>query len=141
VTSSENEDRERQLVTTIAKSATDAEKNALAAWATELLNIQTGNLSPLQKAKLAISLTATSAVIWPAVKILSREIKKIGWDERSWAARLGFLGVCVGSVLFRGQRAGIAALGTAIRVPLWLVSGAGASFLGVLVEEFSRKRR
>jgi hypothetical protein len=39
-----------------------------------------------------------------------------------------------------GQGAGVAALGTAVGVPLWVVFGAGATFLGVLYEEITRKK-
>ena len=42
--------------------------------------------------------------------------------------------------LFGGQGAGIAALGAAIGVPLWVVFGAGAAFAGVLYEEITGKR-
>ena len=40
-----------------------------------------------------------------------------------------------------GQGAGIAALGTAIGVPLWVVFGAGAAFLGEIYERFTGRRR
>ncbi len=124
----------------IAKSTTELEKDALAAWATQLLEIRTSTISPTQKARQAIVLTSKAAIIWPAAKILSRELKRLGWDDRSWAARLGFGGAALGLAVFGGQGAGIAALGTAIGVPLWVVLGSGAAFAGVLVEEFSRKK-
>jgi hypothetical protein len=40
-----------------------------------------------------------------------------------------------------GQGAGIAALGGAIGLPLWVVFGAGGAFLGVLIEEIRKSRR
>ena len=54
--------------------------------------------------------------------------------------KLGLGGAAVGLAVFGGQGAGIAALGTAIGVPLWVVFGAGAAFLGVLYEEIADKK-
>jgi hypothetical protein len=52
---------------------------------------------------------------------------------------LGSGGAAVGVALFGGQSAGIAALGTAIGVPLWVVFGAGAAFAKSLHSELGRK--
>lgn len=136
----EDESRGRQLVAVIAQSATDKEKDALAAWALQLLNIRAGRLSTTQKARQAIRLTSHASVIWPTAKILVRELKRLGWDDRSWTARLGFSGAALGAAVFGGQGAGIAALGSAIGVPLWVVLGSGAAFAGALVEEFARTK-
>ena len=45
----------------------------------------------------------------------------------------------MGIALFGSQSAGIAALGTAIGVPLWVVLGAGAAFANSLIEELKRR--
>lgn len=134
------EDQSRQLVTVIANATTNAEKDALSAWASQLLTLRGSELTPLQKAKQAVSLTSNSKIIWPTVKIIARELKRLGWSDRSWAARLGGAGAAVGIAVFGSQAAGIAALGTAIGVPLWVVLGSGAAFAGVLVEEFTRQK-
>jgi hypothetical protein len=104
------------------------------------LALHTNELPPLQKAKQAVSLTVNSKIVWPTVKILARELQRLGWNDRSWAARLGGIGATVGIAVFGGQAAGVAALGTAIGVPLWVVLGSGAAFAGVLVEEFTRQK-
>jgi hypothetical protein len=83
---------------------------------------------------------AGHGVVLPAVKIIARETKRLGWDDRSLPGRLGIGGAAVGLALFGGQGAGVAALGTAVGVPLWVVFGAGATFLGVLYEEITRKK-
>jgi len=44
----------------------------------------------------------------------------------------------IAAVAFSGKGAGIAALGGAIGVPLWVVLGAGGAFAGVLIEEIQR---
>jgi hypothetical protein len=46
-----------------------------------------------------------------------------------------------GVALFGGQGAGVAALGTAVGVPLWVIFGAGGAFMGVLYEELTGKKR
>jgi hypothetical protein len=133
------DDQSRQLITVLASSTTVAEKAALLAWATQLLEIRGSLLSPTQKVREALTITAKGAVVWPAVKILSREFKRIGWNDRSLAGRFGMAGAAVGAAVFGGQGAGIAALGTAIGIPLWVVIGSGAAFAGTLIEEFARR--
>jgi hypothetical protein len=100
----------------------------------------TAGLPALQKTKRAISLSASSRVIVAAVKIVGREVKRHGWDNRSRPARLG-MGAAAGAVaFFGGKGAGIAALGGAVGVPLWVVFGAGGAFAGVLYEEITGRR-
>jgi hypothetical protein len=107
-------DRQRGLAVRIASRANLAEKEALSRWIERLLEIKASNLRAPQKAKQAISLTASSGVVLPAVKIIARETKRFGWDDRSIAGRLGMGGAAVGLALFGGQGAGVAALGTAV---------------------------
>ena len=133
-------EKQKQLAVKIAASANAAEKEALRIWIERLLALKATNLPAAQKAKQAISLTANSKVVLPTVKIIARETKRLAWDERGLKGRLGLGGAAVGVALFGGQGAGIAALGTAIGVPLWVVFGAGAAFAGVLYEEITGKR-
>jgi hypothetical protein len=135
-----DEDRSRQLVAVIAKAITDPEKDALSRWAVQLLDIRAGALTPMQKVKQALIVTSKATVVRPALKTLSRELKRIGWAERSLTGRLGLAGAAIGLAVFGGQGAGIAAMGTAIGVPLWVVLGSGAAFAGVMIEEFGPKR-
>ena len=74
-----------------------------------------------------------------ALALVGRSLKKAGWDERGLAARLGLSSAVVTAVVFGSQGAGIAALGGAIGVPLWVIFGAGATFIGVLYEELTGK--
>ena len=135
--SNQSPETEKQLAMRIASAATSDEKDALRLWIERLLALKTSSLSAAQKAKQAVVLTARSDVVLPTLKIIAREVKRHGWDERSLKGRLGIGGSAVGLALFGGQGAGIAALGTAIGVPLWVVFGAGATFLGVLYEEIT----
>ncbi len=133
-------EKQKQLAVKIAASATAEEKEALRIWIERLLALKATTLPAAQKAKQAVSLTASSKIVLPTVKIIARETKRLAWDERGLKGRLGLGGAAVGVALFGGQGAGIAALGTAIGVPLWVVFGAGAAFAGVLYEEITGTR-
>lgn len=130
----------KQLAIRIAANANAAEKEAIQQWIDRLLVVRASERSGMQKAKLAITVTADSKVVLPTVKIIGREAKRLAWDDRSVKARFGLGGVAVGLAVFGGEGAGIAALGTAIGVPLWVVFGAGATFLGVLYEEITGRK-
>lgn len=133
-------EKQKQLAVKIVASTNAAEKEALRIWIERLLALKAADVPAGQKAKKAISITVESKVVLPAVKIIARETKRLAWDERGLKARLGLGGAAVGVALFGGQGAGIAALGTAIGVPLWVVFGAGAAFAGVLYEEITGRK-
>ena len=118
----------------LANTASDCEKIALRSWAQNLLAIRGTEASALRKAKLAIELTMKSKVIWPTIKVIAKQTKKIGWAERSGWQKWAVGGVAVGATVFGGKKAGIADLGTAIGVPLWVVLGGGAAFAKLLVD-------
>jgi hypothetical protein len=82
--------------------------------------------------------TKESNVILPIVKMMTTELKRVGWDERNWASRLALSGLAVGAVLFAGESAGIAAFGTAIGVPFWIVLGSGGALAGAVLDEIRR---
>lgn len=126
---------QKALAMRTAASANTAEKAAIRSWIQALMTIKQSDCPSLQKAKQAISVTLESEVVWPTVRIISREVKRLAWDDRSVKARFGLGGAAIAALAFGGQSAGIAALGTAIGVPLWVIFGAGATFLGVLYEE------
>lgn len=136
----QNSDRQKQLIVRIASTANTAEKEAIRLWIEKLLAIRASNLSSAQKAKQAIAATGSSHVVLPTVKMLAREIKRLTWDERSRKGRMGLGGAAVGLALFGGKGAGIAALGTAVGVPLWVVFGAGAMFLTDLYEAITGQK-
>jgi hypothetical protein len=128
----------RAIATRIATTASDQEREALLLWMVQLLQVRDSSFSSVQKAKHAVLLTAKSKVIWPMVKLLGHEIKRVGWEERGTKSRFGIAGAGVGLAVFGTQGAGIAALGGAIGVPLWVVLGAGAYFAPVLIEELRK---
>lgn len=133
-------EKQRQVATYVAANTTDVERAALMHWARQLLEIRDSDLPATKKASEALRLTARSKVIWPSAKIIGREVKRHAWDERSLKGRMGLGAAGIGAAIFGGQGAGIAALGTAIGVPLWVVLGAGGAFAGMLIEELSGKK-
>lgn len=134
------DNKQRQFAITLVKSASQRERDELAAWLEKLLNIRNASLSIPQKIKNAFKATREHKILWPLLKLVFRETKRGLWDERSTKSRYGIVGVSAGILFFGGQSAGLAALGGAIAVPLWIVFGAGATFAGYVLEEISRKK-
>ena len=137
---------QRQLVSRIVTDIDDSTRAVVLDWATKLLEIRNSNLPVIVKARRALSTSTRKEVfvsatelIYRKVKPLIRDVKRHGWDERGIAGRFTIGGIVLGATAFSGQGAGLAALGSAIGLPLWFVLGAGGAFLGTLVEELSRK--
>lgn len=59
------------------------------------------------------------------------------WDERSWPARGALLGLTIGVATLGSEGAGIAALGGAIGVPVFLLTTAGGALLATIVSELT----
>ena len=133
--------RDTRLAIAIVETVPPEHRLALKTWAERLLAIKDSTLPPWQKAKEAMSATRASRVIWPTLKVVAKRVKSLGWDDRSGPAR-AFMGVAaVSAAVFGGKAAGIAALGTAVGVPLWVVFGAGAGFATAVAKEVSRKSK
>lgn len=128
-----------KLAASVIAEASTLEREALLQWANRLIAIRDSNMPTAEKAKEAISATLDSKAIMPFMKTIGRELKRLGWDERSLPARIG-LGAAALALLLPGKgAAGLAAFGGAIGVPLWVVFGAGGAFAGVLIEEINRQ--
>lgn len=110
-------------------------------WAQALLRIREGTGSPREKAIAAITATRRSGFIGDLLARIVRLAIDAGWKNRTWPARLG-LGTAVVTLATVGNHAaGIAALGGAVGVPLWIVLGAGGTLAGTLVQELTRSHR
>lgn len=130
---------QKAIVQGIVNDASLDQQRALLEWSKALLSIRHSESTAKIKAKAAVAATAQREVIWPIVQTMLYRLKRLGWDERGWAARLGGGAALAASVVFFGHGAGIAALGTAIGVPLWIVFGAGGAFAGMLLDELERE--
>lgn len=133
-------ENQKLFAVTLVKSASDVERDSLVLWLETLLRIRSSDQTAFEKAKATLLATRVHKILWPLLKVISSEIKKNLWDKRSTKSRMGIIGVSSAIVLFGGQSAGVAALGGAIGVPLWIVFGAGATFAGFILEEIKRNR-
>jgi len=129
----------KALVLNVIDRADANQRRDLLEWSQSLLDIRNSSLSKIEKTKKALFATQHRKVILPIIKILGRQIKAHGWDNRSNKGRWGIIGASVGVAAFSGQSAGIAALGGGIGVPLWIVFGAGGSFVCMLIEELKKR--
>ncbi|MBD8663934.1 hypothetical protein IFT59_11820 [Rhizobium sp. CFBP 8752] len=135
-----NEKRhQNQLALRIAETATPEQNEALRNWLAELLRLHESDLSAFAKLRQSLAVTARARVIMPVILMIASQVKRHGWDKRTKSQRFGLSGAAIGIAAFGGQGAGIAALGTAIGVPLWIVLGAGSMFARSLFEELTRK--
>ena len=151
----------RQLAVRVLSNADDMQRKALSDWAEGLLVIRNSNKSVVKKGREAIQFTAKSKVLIPLLKIIAKEIKidqfdasklnleskgsinrsiKSFWDNRSFPMKIGIGVFSTSLIIFGTQGAGIAAFGTAIGVPLWVVLGTGATFAAVLYEEATGRK-
>ncbi|WGD29019.1 hypothetical protein AncyloWKF20_14640 [Ancylobacter sp. WKF20] len=129
----------RKLVADLVEGLSFKERVAVHSWAVGLVDVGRSDVSRTKKAWAALSLTLASEIVWPAVKMAARKTKQLGWDQRSRTARAMFAASGIGLAVFGGQNAGLAALGTAVAIPLWVVLGSGAAFANLLIEEIVRR--
>lgn len=125
----------QDLAARIAGSVSPAERDALSSWVSHLLQVRASSAPSFEKARSALAATMDRRLIWPALRTVAKEGRRLGWNERSAGARLGLAGAAAGIVLFGSPTATIAALGTAVGVPLWVVFGSGATFARALQQE------
>lgn len=123
------------LVRRLNRHLTDEQRQDLIRWSEELLAIRESDVPPLEKARRALEETYRARVVLAFLSGAGGTLRQVAWDDRSWAARLGLGGAAFAVAAFGGQGAGLAAVGTAIAVPLWIVLGAGGSFAGMLIDE------
>jgi hypothetical protein len=101
----------------------------------DLLALRDSELSVTRKTKQALFRTADPNLARILTTTAANAAIDLAWRDRSWAARLGLSAATLAAVTTGGQSAGIAALGSAIGVPLWVVFGAGGAFAGVVLDE------
>lgn len=134
-------DEKNKFAVQVVESASKSEKKELEEWLKKLLEIKVSKAPKLVKAKKAIKVTSQKRTIFPIVRLLSKTIKKHAWDNRGARSRFGLIGIGAGITIFGGQSAGIAALGGAVGVPLWIVFGAGGAFAGTILNEINMRKR
>lgn len=144
-----------KLVQRVVSNATQEQKEALIPWLEQLLEIKGSDRTSIDKAS-PLKATAERQVILPILKLVAQEVglanlerqkfkfsdpasmmKAIQdlWSRQSLPSKLGIGSSALALAIFGSQSAGIAALGTAVGVPLWIVLGAGGAWAGVVLEQ------
>lgn len=120
----------------------DEDQRTLAlAWAQKAQEISTRvDLSKSEKLRQLKGLE-TAPVVKAFIIGLAAALKQHLWNERSWPARGALSGLALGVVAVGGQGAGIAAMGGAIGIPLFLLTTAGGALLGTVVSELKNATR
>lgn len=113
----------------------------VSSWFQDLIDIKNSDVSKRQKVKSIFQATKKRKIIFPTIKLISKKVKQYAWDDRKAKGRIGIVGIGIGVTFFAGQSAGIAALGGAVGVPLWVVFGAGGTFAGFCIEEYERVKK
>jgi hypothetical protein len=73
--------------------------------------------------------TSFENIWWVIMKLL-----KHFWKTSPWSVRLLILGVPASAIVFKNKRIGLATSGFAIGVPIFLLSSAGITFIGTLLD-------
>jgi hypothetical protein len=130
--------KHRSLAVRVATQLRPEDRPVLKSYAEDLLVIRKSDRPVTQKALDALTRTANQELMLVLATTAGRSLVKVAWDDRTWAARLGLSAAALAAATTAGQGAGIAAFGTAIGVPLWVVLGAGGTFAGVLIDELTQ---
>jgi len=132
------------VATRVVATASTEERRALAAWARHMLEIRSSDLSILAKAMEGQRASLRSQLLVLLLRRVRAELVAAGvrltrvWWQRGWATRLATVGAAFG--LIAGGKAGLAAFGSGIGLPLWVVFGAGGSFVGTVLNEIERMK-
>lgn len=133
------QDKTREIGKAIVVATRPDELEALRAWAQTMLDIRSNSsMSMISKAKAAIVASTDRKVLAPILQVAWQELKRVGWKERGLPARMA-MAAAAAALTLSGQGAGIAALGGAIGVPLFVVFGAGGALAGVIIDEIRKK--
>lgn len=111
------------------------EKEQLRTWLEDLLEIRQSDASFIGKLNALKSSMRHSKSLFPVIRVLYFKLKSKVWDKRSDNGRWFIGASAVGTGLFGLQGAGLAALGGAIGLPLFIVFGGGVTLAKLLIDE------
>lgn len=129
------EQRVRTLARRLRTALNERERAAIVAWLLELDRIRGSDAPARTRMREALRATTREPLVRAVLTASGRQLVELAWEDRSWAQRLAGLGILTTTVLLDGRRAGIAALGSAVGVPLWVVFGGGGALVGVFLDE------
>jgi hypothetical protein len=114
---------------------TGDEKRQMLNWFRMLVELRNAPLTRREKARSIARSWSEVGIVLPILREIGRIIKERVWDGRSWSFRLSVGAAAITVSTVGGKKAGLALLGTAVAVPLWVVFGAGAAFAGLIIQE------
>ncbi len=128
-----------EIIHRILADITPEQGMALHVWANKLLMLRNSSKSRAEKFQDIIEFTKEAKILIPLIKTIFAELKKSGWDESSWKSRAGMGAALWASLVLGKAAAGIALLGGAVAVPLWIVFGTGDKFVKMLIKELKKR--
>ena len=63
------------------------------------------------------------------------------WTKRSWAVRLALIGGVLPVLALGGKSVGVATMGWGIGIPIFLITSAGSSFIGLVIDNITLKQK
>ena len=118
-------------------SLSKEEKKLLKQWAIKVMKIR-DNESYSFKEKLNALKKLNNKEAFKASLNIATEYSKKYWKKASWAEKLGIIGGGGAIALFGFGGAGVAALGGAIGLPLFLLTAAGGTFIGTIIDKLDK---
>ena len=117
----------------------DTEKQNVLNWAVEVKKIQQNN-KLTTKEKIYDLKNLNNKQAFKNVISIALNYSKSYWKKANWAQRIGIIGLTSGLIVAGASGgAGIAALGGAIGLPLFLVTTAGGTFIGTIIDSLNKK--
>ncbi|MDH3298358.1 MAG: hypothetical protein OEM96_08815 [Gemmatimonadota bacterium] len=126
---------ERKAISAAREKLDESQKHAVIRLFRRLLDVRELDASAADKLRKAIPDEQDAKSALDALQSSASQIKDLAWDDRTWPARVGIGAATVVAATVAGQGAGLALLGTAIAIPLWVVFGNGNEFAAALVAD------
>ncbi len=118
-------------------SLKEEERIQLLVWAENVKAIQKDK-SLTKKKKISRLIKLSNSNTFKSCSKLAMSYSKKYWKNASYAERLGIIGAGGALTLVGFGGAGIAALGGAIGVPLFLITAAGGTFIGTIIDKLNK---
>ena len=118
----------------LRESLTEEEQAVFGEWLLELLEIRSSHLGVRERVIRALRATARRKTVLTILRTTGRPLVRVAWRDRSWKQRLAWAGIGVAVFVGIGQQAGLALMGTAFAVPLWVVFGSGGVVAGWILD-------
>lgn len=116
------------------------QKEQLLNWATKVRGIQK-DVSLNRKEKLRALKKLENKKAFKSLALLAKSSGSAKWKKSNWATRLGLISGGGTLLLLGGTGAGVAALGTAIGIPFFLLTASGGALIGVILDSIVKKNK